>query len=430
MKLTTNRVDKKTVEITVEVPNEKIQKGLEVAYKDVAKKVNIPGFRKGKVPKQVLINNFSKEYFLEEAANHILPDVYEEVLNTVEEENAPLGKPQIEMVQLEEDKEFIFKIIADAKPEFEIGEYKGIELDKEEVEVTDEEVEEEIKRLQQKHSSLELVAEGNKVKEGDTLLIDFKGMLDGVPFEGGEAQDYKLEIGSKAFIEGFEEQLIGMEQGEEKTITVTFPEEYQNEDLAGKETQFEVTIKEIRETVMPEINDEFADNFSEFSTVAELKEDLKKNIELEKEKQADSELKAKAVEKASENFEVEIPQTMIETQIDSFIQNMEMNMARQGLSIQQYLQYTDDTMESLRAKYQDDAAKAVKNSLVLEAIAKNENVEITDEDVEAEFKRLADAYNKDVTEIKELVEKAGERDNMIQSLKSDRAVDIIIENSK
>jgi len=430
MKLTTNRVDKKTVEITVEAGNDKLKKGLEQAYKDVAKKVNIPGFRKGKVPKQILLNNFGKEFFLEEAANHILPEIYEEVLNTVEEENMPLGRPQIEMVQLEEDKDFIFKIKADAKPQFEIGEYKGIELEKTEVAVSDEEVQKELERLQDKHSSLEVVPEDSKVKDGDTILLNFKGMVDKVPFEGGTAEDYNLQVGSKSFIEGFEDQLVGMALNEEKVIQVKFPEEYHSPDLAGKDAEFEVKINEIREKKLPELNDEFADNTSEFSTLAELKEDLKKNILEAKEAKANSELKASAVEKVAANFEIEIPQAMVETQIDAFIQNMEMNMARQGLSLNQYLEYTNEKIEDLRAKYQADAETAVKNSLVLEAIAKNENIEVTDEDLEKEYARLAEMYKKEVTEIKDLLEKSGEKENMINSMKSDKAVDLIIANSK
>lgn len=430
MKLTTNRVDKKTVEITVEAGNDKLKKGLEQAYKDVAKKVNIPGFRKGKVPKQILLNNFGKEFFLEEAANHILPEIYEEVLNTVEEENMPLGRPQIEMVQLEEDKDFIFKIKADAKPQFEVGEYKGIELEKQEVSVSEEEVQKELERLQEKHSSLEVVSEDAKVKDGDTILLNFKGMVDKVPFEGGTAEDYNLQVGSKSFIEGFEEQLIGMALNEEKTIQVKFPEEYHSPDLAGKDAEFEVKINEIREKKLPELNDEFADNTSEFSTLAELKEDLKKNILEAKEAKANAELKATAVEKVAANFDIEIPQAMVETQIDAFIQNMEMNMARQGLSLNQYLEYTNEKIEDLRAKYQADAETAVKNSLVLEAIAKNENIEISDEDLEKEFTRLAEMYKKEVSEIKDLLEKSGEKENMINSMKSDKAVDLIIANSK
>ncbi|MDD4343938.1 MAG: trigger factor [Eubacteriales bacterium] len=430
MKLTTNRVDKKTVEITVEAGNDKLKKGLEQAYKDVAKKVNIPGFRKGKVPKQILLNNFGKEFFLEEAANHILPEIYEEVLNTVEEENMPLGRPQIEMVQLEEDKDFIFKIKADAKPQFEVGEYKGIELEKQEVSVSEEEVQKELERLQEKHSSLEVVSEDAKVKDGDTILLNFKGMVDKVPFEGGTAEDYNLQVGSKSFIEGFEEQLIGMALNEEKTIQVKFPEEYHSPDLAGKDAEFEVKINEIREKKLPELNDEFADNTSEFATLAELKEDLKKNILEAKEAKANAELKATAVEKVAANFDIEIPQAMVETQIDAFIQNMEMNMARQGLSLNQYLEYTNEKIEDLRAKYQADAETAVKNSLVLEAIAKNENIEISDEDLEKEFTRLAEMYKKEVSEIKDLLEKSGEKENMINSMKSDKAVDLIIANSK
>ncbi len=430
MKLTTNRVDKKTVETTVEAGNDKLKKGLEQAYKDVAKKVNIPGFRKGKVPKKILINNFGMEFFLEEAANHILPEIYEEVLNTVEEENMPLGRPQIEMVQLEEDKDFIFKIKADTKPQFEISEYKGIELEKTEVSVSEEEVQRELERLQEKHSSLEVVPEDAKVKDGDTILLNFKGMVDKVPFEGGTAEDYNLQVGSKSFIEGFEEQLIGLGLNEEKTIQAKFPEEYHSPDLAGKDAEFEVKVTEIREKKLPELNDEFADNTSEFATLAELKKDLKKNITETKEAKANAELKATAVEKVAANFDIEIPQAMVETQIDAFIQNMEMNMARQGLSLNQYLEYTNEKIEDLRGKYQADAETAVKNSLVLEAIAKNENIEITDEDLEKEYARLAEMYKKEVSEIKDLLEKSGEKENMINSMKSDKVVDLIIANSK
>ncbi len=255
-------------------------------------------------------------------------------------------------------------------------------------------------------------------------------MVDKVPFEGGTAEDYNLQVGSKSFIEGFEEQLIGLGLNEEKTIQVKFPEEYHSPDLAGKDAEFEVKVTEIREKKLPELNDEFADNTSEFATLAELKEDLKKNITEAKEAKANAELKATAVEKVAANFDIEIPQAMVETQIDAFIQNMEMNMARQGLSLNQYLEYTNEKIEDLRGKYQADAETAVKNSLVLEAIAKNENIEITDEDLEKEYARLAEMYKKEVSEIKDLLEKSGEKENMINSMKSDKAVDLIIANSK
>ena len=429
MKLTANRLDKKTVEITVEVESTRLNKGMERAYKDVAKKVNIPGFRKGKVPKAILLNNFGKEFFLEEAANHILPELYEEVLNTVEDANLPLGKPKIEMVQLEEGKEFIFKIVADAKPEFEMGEYKGITLTREEAVVSDEEVDQELARLQKKHSSLELVAEDAKVKDGDTILLNFKGMVDKVPFPGGTAEDYKLVVGSKSFIEGFEDQLLGMMLNEEKTIQVKFPEEYHSPDLAGADAEFEVKITEIREEKLPALDDEFADNVSEFATLEELKADLKAKMLADKQKRTDANLKAEAVEKAAANFEIEIPQAMVETQIDTFIQNMEMNMARQGLNLNQYLEYTGDKIEDIRAKYQDDATQAVKNTLVLEAIAKAENIEISEADLEAEYARLAEIYKKEVAEIKTLLERSGEMQNMINSMKADKAVELLIANA-
>lgn len=430
MQVTTEKLDKKQIELTIEVDEQKFEEGLQYAYKKIVKQINIPGFRKGKVPRKILEQRFGVEIFFEDAVEYIMPQAYLEAVETLDESIVPVGKPEIDIVQLEPNKPFIFKAKVEIKPEVELGEYKGLELEKLDTAVTEEDVNKELEQLRQRHAQLEVVGEEGQVENGDFVVIDFVGKVNGEPFEGGTAEDYTLEIGSGTFIPGFEDQLVGMKLNEQKVIEVTFPADYHSEELAGKEATFDVTVKEIKRKKLAELDDEFAKDISEFETLQELKNDIENKLKKRKEENAQNHLREQAIAKASENAQVDIPQAMIDTQIDDILQNFDLRLRSQGLSLEKFLQYSQQTQESIREQYQEDAKKAVKNQLVLEAIAKAEGIEVEEEDLEKEFERLAEMYNQKKEEIKEILTQQGQIDAVKHSIRIDKAVDFIIANAK
>jgi len=430
MQVSTERIDKKQVEITIEVDEKKFEEGLQHAYKKIVNKINIPGFRKGKVPRKILEQRFGVEVLFEDAVDYLMPKAYLEALNNLEEGIEPVGKPEVDIVQLEANKPFIFKAKVEIKPEVELGEYKGLELEKIDTVVTEEDVNQELENLRQRHAQLEVMSEDATVENGDRVLIDFTGKKDGIPFEGGTAEDYSLEIGSGTFIPGFEEQIIGMKIGEEKTINVTFPEEYHSEELAGQPATFDVKVKEIKRKKVAELDDEFAKDVSEFETLQELKEDVENRLKNRKEESAKAQLKQEAVEKAALNAEVDVPQAMIDSQIDNILQDFDYRLRMQGLSLENYLQYSNETLESIREKYQDDAKKSVKEQLVLEAIAKQEGIVVEESDLEEEFKRLSQLYKQEPEKVKELLEKQGQMEAVKHSIIIDKAIQFLVDNAK
>ena len=430
MQVTTEKLDKKQIELTIEVDEQKFEEGLQYAYKKIVKQINIPGFRKGKVPRKILEQRFGVEIFFEDAVEYIMPQAYLEAVETLDESIVPVGKPEIDIVQLEPNKPFIFKAKVEIKPEVELGEYKGLELEKLDTAVTEEDVNKELEQLRQRHAQLEVVGEEGQVENGDFVVIDFVGKVNGEPFEGGTAEDYTLEIGSGTFIPRFEDQLVGMKLNEQKVIEVTFPADYHSEELAGKEATFDVTVKEIKRKKLAELDDEFAKDISEFETLQELKNDIENKLKKRKEENAQNHLREQAIAKASENAQVDIPQAMIDTQIDDILQNFDLRLRSQGLSLEKFLQYSQQTQESIREQYQEDAKKAVKNQLVLEAIAKAEGIEVEEEDLEKEFERLAEMYNQKKEEIKEILTQQGQIDAIKHSIRIDKAVDFIIANAK
>ncbi|NLT95884.1 MAG: trigger factor [Clostridia bacterium] len=430
MQVSTERIDKKQVELTIEVDVEKFEEGLQHAYKKIAKRINVPGFRKGKVPRKIVEQKFGVEILFEDAVDYVLPKAYMEALDQLEEDIVPVGKPEIDIVQLEANKPFIFKANVEIKPEVQLGEYKGLDLEKLDTVVSEEEVNKELENLRQRHAELEVMPEGTAVENGDLVVLDFIGKKDGVAFEGGTAEDYPLEIGSGSFIPGFEEQLIGMTLGEEKTINVTFPEEYHSKDLAGQLATFDVKIKEIKRKKLAELDDEFAKDVSEFETLQELKQDMENKLKTRKEAAAEAQLKQAAIEKAAENAEVDVPQAMVDAQIDDILQNFDYRLRMQGLTLENYLQYTNDTIENLRQRYQEEAQKAVKEQLVLEAIAKKEGIVAEDTDLEEEFKRLAETYKKEPHEIKEQLEKQGQLESVKHSIIIDKTIQCLVDHAK
>lgn len=428
MDVNTKKIDKNKIELTVEVEEKRFEEGLKHAYKKIVGQINVPGFRKGKVPRKIIEQRFGVEVFYEDAVDYVMPRAYLEAIESLERDLQPVGKPEINIEQLEAKKPFIFKAIYDIKPEVELGEYKSFELEKIDTSVTEEEVAQELENLRQRHAQLEVVGEEEAIQNDDLVVLDFTGKKDGVTFEGGTAEDYSLEIGSGRFIPGFEEQLVGMKSGEEKTINITFPEEYHSKELAGQPVTFDVKIKEIKRKVFADLDDEFAKDISEFETLQELKEDLQNNLEKQKENMLKGSLRAQALAKITENMQVDIPEAMIETQIDSMLQDFDYRLRMQGFSLDKYLEFSQENMESIREKYKEEAIQAIKENLALEEIAKIENITVTEEDIEAEIKNIAENYNQEPEKVKETFEKQGQMESFKENLKMNKAIELVIDS--
>lgn len=411
--------------LTVEVDAETVKKGLDAAFKKVVKKVNVPGFRKGKVPRPIFEQRFGVEALYQDALDIILPDAY---ANAVEEAGIePVDRPEIDIEQMEKGKSLIFKATVTVKPEVKLGEYKGLEVEPLDTTVTDEDVENELKKLQERQAEL-VVKEEGKVENGDTVVIDFEGFVDGEAFEGGKANNYSLEIGSGTFIPGFEDQLIGAEAGAELDVNVTFPEEYHAKELAGKPAVFKVKVHEIKTKQVPELDDEFAkDVDEEVESLEQLKTKIKERLEHDKKHEAEHHLRDTVVEKAAENAEIDIPEVMIKNEVDRMLQEFEQRLQMQGLNLELYYQFSGQDEEALRNQMTEDAKKRVKVSLTLEAIAKEENIEVTEEDINKELENMSKMYNMSVDQIKQAL---GSLDGIKSDLAIRKAIDLLVENSK
>ena len=388
MSVQVEKLEKNMAKLTIEVAAEELEKAIEAAYQKNKSKISIPGFRKGKVPRQMIERMYGKEVFYEDAANALIPDAYEKALDECEEDI--VSSPSIDVVQIEAGKPFIFTAEVALKPEVKLGKYKGVKVEKADITVTDEEVDAEINK-ERENNARNIEVTDRAVKDGDITTLDFEGFVDGVAFEGGKGENYPLTIGSGAFIPGFEEQLIGAEIGKEVEVNVTFPEDYQAEDLKGKAAVFKCTVKEIKEKQLPELDDEFASEVSEFETLAEYKADVKGKLEERKAKEAKDAKEAAVIEEIVKDSEMEIPEAMLATQqrqmVDEFAQRIQM----QGLSIDQYFQFTGSSYEQMIEQVKPQAEKRIQSRLVLEAVAKAENITATDEDYEDELKVMAEA---------------------------------------
>ncbi|WP_027438179.1 trigger factor [Lachnospira multipara] len=414
-----NLEEKNMVKLVIESTSEEFEAALNTAYNKNKNKISLPGFRKGKAPRVMIEKMYGKEVFFEDAANEIIPDAY---ANAADESGLEIvSQPKIEVTQLEAGKPFVFTATVALKPEVELGSYKGIEVSKVDVAATDADVEEELKRVQDQNSRIVSV-EDRAVADGDQTVIDFEGFVDGVAFEGGKGENYSLTIGSHSFIDNFEEQLIGMNIGEEKEINVTFPEEYHAENLKGKAATFKVKINEIKEKQLPELDDEFAQDVSDFDTLAEYKEDLKKKVAERKENQAKSVKEDEAIAKLIEDSKMDIPEAMVETQVNRMAQDFAQRLQAQGLSLDQYFQYTGTTADSLVNEMKPEALKRIKSRLVLEAVVKAENIEVSEEEVQAELEKMASQYGMEVEQIKNFM---GE--NETKQIKEDLAVTKAVE---
>ena len=417
--------EKNMVKLVIEASAEEFEAGLNAAYNKNKNKISVPGFRKGKAPRKMIEQLYGSQIFFEDAANEIIPDAYADAAK--ESGLDIISQPKVSIEQLEAGKPFIFAAEVAVRPEVELGEYKGVEVTKADAEVTDADVEEELKKVQDQNSRTVSV-EDRAVKDGDMTVIDFEGFIDGEAFEGGKGENYPLTIGSHSFIDTFEEQMIGMNIGEEKELNVTFPEDYHAENLKGKPATFKVTVKEIKEKQLPELDDDFAQDVSDFDTLAEYKDDLKKKIAERKESEAKAKKESEAIEKVVEAAKMDIPQAMIDTQVNRMLEDFAMRLQQQGLSVEQYFQYTGMTADKIMEEMKPEAVKRIKNSLVLEAVAKAENIEVSEEEFEAELQKMADMYKMEIEKIKEFMQDA-EAKQMKDDIAIQKAVELIVSSA-
>lgn len=417
--------EKNMVKLVIEASAEEFEAGLNAAYNKNKNKISVPGFRKGKAPRKMIEQLYGSQIFFEDAANEIIPDAYADAAK--ESGLDIVSQPKVSIEQLEAGKPFIFAAEVAVRPEVELGEYKGVEVTKADAEVTDADVEEELKKVQDQNSRTVSV-EDRAVKDGDMTVIDFEGFIDGEAFEGGKGENYPLTIGSHSFIDTFEEQMIGMNIGEEKELNVTFPEDYHAENLKGKPATFKVTVKEIKEKQLPELDDDFAQDVSDFDTLVEYKDDLKKKIAERKESEAKAKKESEAIEKVVEAAKMDIPQAMIDTQVNRMLEDFAMRLQQQGLSVEQYFQYTGMTADKIMEEMKPEAVKRIKNSLVLEAVAKAENIEVSEEEFEAELQKMADMYKMEIEKIKEFMQDA-EAKQMKDDIAIQKAVELIVSSA-
>ncbi len=400
MSVQVEKLEKNMAKLTIEVPAEEVEKALQNAFLKNKNRISVPGFRKGKVPRQMIEKMYGPEIFYEDAVNEMIPDAYEKAADECGEDI--VSSPVIDVTQIEKGKPFIFTAEVALKPDVKLGKYKGVEIDRVETAVTEEDVDAEINRERERNAR-NIEVTDRPVKDGDMTVLDFEGFVDGVAFEGGKGENYSLTIGSGAFIPGFEEQLIGAEIDKETEIHVTFPEDYQAEDLKGKDAVFKCTIREIREKELPELDDEFAGEVSEFDTLEEYKADVRAKLTETKEKEAKNLREEAVVEAIVKDSDMEIPEAMVETRQKQMVDEFMQSITMQGLTPEQYYQFTGASRERLIAQVKPQAEKRIKARLVLEAVAKAENITASEEDYEDELKVMAEAYQMEVDKVREML---------------------------
>ncbi|MCM1049557.1 MAG: trigger factor [Clostridiales bacterium] len=426
MSLQVEKLEKNMAKLTIEASAEELEKAIDSAYQKQKSKISIPGFRKGKVPRQMVERMYGKEVFYEDAANELIPTAYDKALDECEEDI--VSSPKIEVTQIERGKPFIFTALVALKPEVKLGKYKGVKVDKIDVEVTDDDINEVIER-ERENNARNISIDDRPVKDGDVTVIDFEGFVDGVAFDGGKGENYPLTIGSGAFIPGFEEQLIGVEIGKEVDVNVTFPEDYHEDKLKGKAAVFKCTVKEIKEKELPDIDDEFASEVSEFDTLAEYKEDIKKDLLEKKEKEAKTAKEEAVVDAIIEASEMDIPEAMIETQQRQMVEEFAQRISMQGIPMEQYFQFTGTSYEKMLEQVKPQAETRIKSRLVMEAVAAAEKIEVTDEEYEEEIKTMAEVYQMETAKVKEMLSDR-EAGNIRKDLAVKKAVDFVVEHAK
>ena len=413
------------VKLNVTIEAEKFDEAIKKVYFKSAKYFNIPGFRKGKAPMNIVEKYYGKEIFYEDAFNEVVP---EELEKAVEENKLEVvSRPDIDVTQIGKGQDLIFTAVFQTKPEAELGKYKGVEIKKIEYKVTDEDVEHELGHMQE-HNSRLISVEDRPVEKGDIANINFEGFVDGVAFEGGKAENHDLEIGSNTFIPGFEDQIIGMKIDEEKDIKVKFPDDYFSKDLAGKDATFKVKVNEIKKKELPKLDDEFAKDVSEFDTLKELKESIKEKQQKQNDERAKYETQDAVIKAVCENVKVDIPSGMIETETENMLKDMEQRLAYQGLKLDQYLQMMGKTREEMQKEYEPQATEAIKSRLALEAVIKAEKIEVPEIDVDEKIKEMAKNYGKENDE--EFLKNENVRNYIKQGLESEKAIEFLVENAK
>ena len=427
MSLQVEKLEKNMAKLTIEVSAEELEKAIEDAYQKNKNKISIPGFRKGKAPRKMIENMYGREVFYEDAANDLIPDAYEKALEECEEEI--VSSPKVDVVQLESGKPFIFTAEVALKPEVTLGKYKGVKVEKADTAVTEEEVEAEIKKEQEKNSRTVDVTD-RAVQKDDVATIDFEGFVDGVAFEGGKGADYPLTIGSGTFIPGFEDALIGAEIGRETEVNVTFPEDYQAAELAGKPAVFKCTVKKLQEKQIPALDEDFVSEVSDESdTVEEYKEEIRKNLSDKKEADAKNAKEDAVIDAIIEDAKMEIPDAMVETQQRQLLQDYAQRMQAQGISMEQYMQFTGLTSQALMEQVKPQALKRIQSRLVLEAVVAAENLTATEEDFEEEVKTMAEIYQMEADKVKELLGENGKK-QVLDDICVKKAVEFVVDNAK
>ena len=426
MSVQVEKLENNMAKLTIEVSAEDLEKAIEAAYQKEKNKISIPGFRKGKVPRAMVEKMYGTGIFYEDAANTLMQANYPAA---VEESGIDIvSRPVVDIVQIEKGKPFIFTAEVAVKPEVTLGKYMGVTVTKIDTSVSDEEVDAALEK-ERNNNSRTITVTDRPVAVGDTAVIDFEGFVDGVAFEGGKGENHSLEIGSHSFIDTFEDQLVGKNAGEEVDVNVTFPEEYHAADLAGKPALFKVKINEIKAKELPELDDEFAQDVSEFDTLAEYKEDLKKRLTEQKENEAKRTKEDEAIQKIIEKYKMDIPAAMIDTQCETMIEEFAQRIAQSGLTMEQYLQFSGMTIDKLKDQVRPEATTRIQSSLVLEQIAKEENIEVSDEDADAEIEKMAKAYGMEADKLKEYMGDA-EEESMKKELAITKAVDLVMANIK
>lgn len=430
MNVKVEKLENNLVKLEITIEAEKFNEGLDKAFFRNAKYFSVPGFRKGKVPRHIVERHYGESILYEDAFNIVAPEYYDEA---VKENNLEVvASPEVDITQIGKGKDLIFTATVAVKPEVKLGTYKGVKVEKKEYKVSNEDVENELKEMAEKNSRIVTGDENTVIENGYTAVIDFEGFVDGKPFDGGKAENYSLEIGSNTFIPGFEDQLVGLKAGEETDVNVAFPENYFSQELAGKPAVFKVKVNEIKVKEMPEIDDEFAKDVSEFDTIKELKADIKKKLEEENEQKAKYEMEEEAIKAVCESSEVDIPEVMVDNEINDYIKEMESRLMYQGMKLDTYLQLMGKSLSDIKEQYKERAMQNVKTKLVLEAISKAENIEITDKDIEDKLRNIAERYGSAGQNVEELVKNPTDqmKDYVKEELKYDLAVKFIMDNAK
>ena len=426
MSVQVEKLEHNMAKLTIEVEASKFDAAMKNAYNKKKGSFNLPGFRKGKVPMYIIEKEYGAGVFYEDAANELMPEAYAEALE--ESGLDVVSRPEVDVTQIGKGQNFIFTAEVALKPEVKLGQYKGLDVQKDSADVTDEEVEAELKKEQEKNART-INVEDRPAADGDTVTLDFEGSVDGVPFDGGAGKDYPLTLGSHSFIPGFEEQLVGAALEEEKEVNVTFPEDYQAEELAGKAAVFKCTIHKIEAKELPALDDDFAKDVSEFDTLDEYKKEIKDNLTKKKEEQAKTEKENAVVDKAVENATMEIPEAMIDTQVENMVDDFARRIQSQGLSMEQYMQFTGATVDSLKEQMKPQAVKRIESRLVLEKVAETENIQISDEKLDEELAKMAEMYKMELDKFKELVGEY-EKEQMKKDLAVQEAVTLMADSAK